>query len=197
LAFGLRTWLQIRATGSSGFKGISGSPGSAEHTAGLLFALALGAGAAAPVLALTDVASAIDALDGSAGHALGVVLFAGGLVGTLLAQIAMGCSWRIGVDTSERTKLVTTGPFALVRTPIFAAMLPTSLGLVLMVPNAVALVAFAALAIALELQVRVVEEPYLLRVHGDAYATYAGRVGRFVPGAGLLRSDVRPPVARG
>jgi protein-S-isoprenylcysteine O-methyltransferase Ste14 len=36
------------------------------------------------------------------------------------------------------------------------------------------------------LQVRAVEEPYLLSVHGDAYATYAARVGRFVPGVGRL-----------
>ena len=79
----------------------------------------------------------------------------------------MGTSWRIGVDASERTDLVTTGPFALARNPIFAAMLPTSLGLALLVPNVVALIGFAALVVALELQARAVEEPYLLRVHGD------------------------------
>jgi protein-S-isoprenylcysteine O-methyltransferase Ste14 len=190
LAFGVRTWLQIRSTGSSGFKGISGRPGSAENSAGLLFVLALVAGAAAPVLALTGAMPEIDALDGAAAHALGVVAFAVGLAGTLIAQIAMGSSWRIGVDPNEHTELVTSGPFALVRNPIFAAMLPTSLGLVLvlMVPNAVALIAFAALVVALELQVRIVEEPYLLRVHGDSYAGYAARVGRFMPGIGRSAS---------
>ena len=40
--------------------------------------------------------------------------------------------------------------------------------------------------IALEIQVRLVEEPYLLRQHGDAYRNYAARVGRFVPGLGRL-----------
>jgi ABC-type nickel/cobalt efflux system permease component RcnA len=34
----------------------------------------------------------------------------------------MGASWRIGVDEGERTTPVTTGPFGLVRNPIFAAM---------------------------------------------------------------------------
>ena len=67
-------------------------------------------------------------------------------------------------------------------------MLPTSLGLVLIVPNLAAVVGFAALVIALELQTRAVEEPYLLRAHGPAYADYARRVGRFVPGIGRLRS---------
>jgi protein-S-isoprenylcysteine O-methyltransferase Ste14 len=41
-----------------------------------------------------------------------------GLAGSLLAQLAMGDSWRIGVDESEKTELVTAGPFAVVRNPI-------------------------------------------------------------------------------
>ena len=44
------------------------------------------------------------------------------------------------------------------------------------------------IALGLELQVRSVEEPYLLRTHGDAYRAYASRVGRFVPGIGRLAS---------
>ena len=99
----------------------------------------------------------------------------------------MGPSWRIGVDEAERTELVTMGPFAVVRNPIFAAMLPAVLGVALLVPNAVALAGFVALFVALELQVRLVEEPYLLRAHGDRYAEYAARTGRFVPGVGRLR----------
>jgi protein-S-isoprenylcysteine O-methyltransferase Ste14 len=51
-----------------------------------------------------------------------------------------------------------------------------------------AIAAFVALVTALELQVRLVEEPYLLRTHGENYANYAARVGRFVPGVGLLHS---------
>lgn len=38
-----------------------------------------------------------------------------------------------------------------------------------------------------QIQVRRVEEPYLARVHGVAYETYAGRTGRFLPGIGRLR----------
>ncbi|MFL5908785.1 MAG: methyltransferase family protein, partial [Solirubrobacterales bacterium] len=36
----------------------------------------------------------------------------------------------------------------------------------------------------LQLQVRFVEEPYLIRTHGDDYRAYASEVGRFVPGIG-------------
>jgi len=187
LAFGMRTLIQVRTTGSSGFKGIGGRPGSAEWVAGVLFVVALAVGALAPVLALAGVLGPIPAIDKPVVHGVGIALFVVGLAATLIAQLAMGESWRIGVDEAERTELVTSGPFGYVRNPIFAAMLPTSAGLLLMVPSVVAILGLGALVLALELQVRVVEEPYLLRVHGDSYARYAARVGRFAPGLGLLR----------
>jgi protein-S-isoprenylcysteine O-methyltransferase Ste14 len=187
LAFGLRTLIQLRRTGSTGFHGLGGRPGSAEWIAGIGFTVALLIGAAAPVLALLDVVEPIAAFDITAAHVVGLVLAVAGIGLTFYAQVAMGASWRIGVDPAERTQLVTTGPFALVRNPIFAAMLPTALGLTLLVPSWVALVGFVGLVVALELQVRVVEEPYLLRAHGSTYATYAARVGRFLPGVGRLR----------
>ena len=49
-----------------------------------------------------------------------------------------------------------------------------------------AIASFAALLVALEIQVRAVEEPYLLRTHGDAYRRYAAATGRFVPGIGRI-----------
>jgi protein-S-isoprenylcysteine O-methyltransferase Ste14 len=187
LAFGVRTLIQLRRTGSTGFHGLGGRPGSAEWIAGVGFAVALLLGAAAPVLALLGWVEPIGSLDTSAIHALGNALALLGIAATLYAQLAMGTSWRIGVDPEERTALVTDGPFALVRNPIFSAMLPTALGLALLVPSWVSIAGLIGLVIALELQVRVVEEPYLLRAHGGAYADYAARVGRFVPSVGQLR----------
>jgi protein-S-isoprenylcysteine O-methyltransferase Ste14 len=186
VAFGLRTAIQLRRSGSTGFKGMSGAPGSLEWLAGVLFGAALVVGALAPVLDLTGTLEPVGALDGPVGHAAGLVLFALGLAATFYAQVAMGESWRIGVDESERTSLVTDGPFAIVRNPIFAAMIPTSLGLALMVPNVVAFIGFGALVLALEIQVRLVEEPYLRRAHGATYASYAARTGRFAPRTGRI-----------
>ncbi|HMJ02086.1 MAG TPA: isoprenylcysteine carboxylmethyltransferase family protein [Conexibacter sp.] len=186
LTFGVRTLVQIRRTGSSGFHGVGGRPASAEWLAGVGFVVALAVGFTAPLLALLGVVEPIAALDTAPLHIAGVMLAVAGIATTFIAQVAMGTSWRIGVDPGERTALVTGGPFALVRNPIFAAMLPTALGLTLMVPNWIALVGLAGLLLALELQVRAVEEPYLLSVHGTTYATYAARVGRFLPGVGRL-----------
>ena len=187
LAFGLRTLVHLRRTGSSGFRGVSGRPGSAEWLGGVLFIAAVVLGVAAPALDIAGVIGPIGVLDGELGHAAGGGLFFGGLFATLLAQVAMGDSWRIGVDESERTELVTTGPFASVRNPIFSGMIPVGVGLALLVPNVVAVLAVVTLVAALEIQTRLVEEPYLLRTHGEAYRAYAGRAGRFFPLLGRLR----------
>lgn len=184
LVFVVRILLQVRRTGSSGLNGISGRPGSVEWISGVLFVLAFGLVFFAPVLDLLGALEPIFQIT----PLYGLVLFFMGLFGTLAAQLTMGDSWRIGVDEHEKTRLVTGGPFAIVRNPIFTAMIPATLGLALLVPNIVALVGFVALVLALEMQVRLVEEPYLLRTHGDDYSRYASRVGRFVPGIGRLRS---------
>lgn len=192
LTFGVRVLVQLRRTGSTGILGFAGDASLLEQIAGVLFVLGLAMGAAAPPLALLGVLEPIAALDGAAGHAIGLVLAAGGIVLTFLAQLAMGDSWRIGVDPEERTQLVTSGPFRLVRNPIYSAMMPTVFGFVLMVPSAIAIAGLLTLAIGLELQVRLVEEPHLLKVHGRDYAQYSSRVGRFVPGMGLFPEPSRP-----
>jgi protein-S-isoprenylcysteine O-methyltransferase Ste14 len=186
ITFGVRVAVQLRRTGSTGLHGLPPDAGPLEWLAGGLFVAGLVAGGSAPILALAGVLEPIPALDGTVGHTVGVVLAVAGITLTFGAQLAMGDSWRVGVDPEERTELVTGGPFRLVRNPIYSAMLPTVFGLVLMVPSVLAIAAFATLLVALELQVRLVEEPYLLRTHGDSYVDYAARVGRFIPGLGLL-----------
>lgn len=186
LAFGLRSVIQLRRTGSTGFHGISGRPGSAEWSGGVLFVVALILGLAGCALARAGVLALAPPLDRADVRTAGLVLFAAGTAATLWSQFAMGSSWRIGVDERERTKLVTSGPFGLVRNPIFSAMLLAATGLALMVPNAAAIGAVVLLVIAVEIQVRLVEEPYLLKTHGADYAAYAARTGRFVPLLGRL-----------
>ena len=83
----------------------------------------------------------------------------------------MGQSWRIGVDPSETTTLVRHGVFARVRNPIFTAMLIFAAGITLMTPNPLALAAFLVLLVTIELQVRVVEEPYSTRPTARPTAT--------------------------
>jgi protein-S-isoprenylcysteine O-methyltransferase Ste14 len=181
LAFGLRGWLQWRRTGDAGFRFGAFVASPAERAGGILFVLALALGLGAPVLELLDAVRAFEVLRVPT---LGTLLTLAGIAGTLHAQLEMGASWRVGVDPSERTALRTDGPFRWVRNPIFSWMILTAAGLVLLVPNAASLVGLVALVIGIELQVRLVEEPYLLRTHGETYARWAARTGRFVPGVG-------------
>lgn len=186
LAFGWRTWRQIRTTGSSGFQGISGRPGSGEWWGGVLFVVAIALGVAGPVLQLADALAPISALDRSAAQAAGIVLAVVGIAVTVLSQLAMGTSWRIGIDETAPTDLVTDGVFALVRNPIFSAMIVCAAGLTLLVPNVVSVVGLLVLVLAIQLQVRQAEEPFLTRTLGAPYRDYARRTGRFVPGIGRI-----------
>jgi protein-S-isoprenylcysteine O-methyltransferase Ste14 len=116
-----------------------------------------------------------------------LALMALGALLSVVAQVEMGSAWRIGVDWTEATPLVTTGLFRWMRNPIFAAMLTIFLGLVLVVSNLLACFAIIAMVAGIEIQVRAVEEPHLMRVYGEQYLAYAGRVGRFVPGLGRMK----------
>ena len=185
--FGWRSYRQWRRTGSSGMRGFHGRPGSLEWLAGAGFVLALLVGALAPILQLSGVLSPVTTLDQPLISALGVVASVLGIAATLWAQESMGESWRVGVDATETTPLVHGGMFRWVRNPIFTSMLTFAAGVALMAPNSLALIAFALLLVAIQLQVRIVEEPYLRRTHGPRYSDYARRVGRFLPGIGRIR----------
>lgn len=98
------------------------------------------------------------------------------------AARTMGDNWAIVARTRSDHQLVTTGPFAWVRNPIYVAMGLFLLGL------STATGHLAALTVALPVFIvgtiiRISEEEKMLRAHfGAAYEDYAGRVRRFLPG---------------
>jgi protein-S-isoprenylcysteine O-methyltransferase Ste14 len=189
-AFGGRTVVHLRRHGDSGWR-VGRAPGPAGVVVHGLLLVAAGLAVAAPVLALAaggphrpGGVGARGAGDGPLAGAAAVgggVLAVLGVVVTLVAQRQMGPSWRVGVDPTERTALVTRGLFRHVRNPIFTGMGLATAGLALLVPNAAGLAAAVTTVVAVELQVRRVEEPYLADVHGAAYRRWAGATGRFLP----------------
>lgn len=191
--FVFRTALQWWRTGSGGIRGFSGAVGSLEWNAGLLASLGMAAGVLAPVAALLGWPGGGLLFRLDPAHLVGAGLAALGIAGALAAQVAMGDSWRIGVDESETTELVTRGAFTWVRNPIFSFMLLSGAGLFAVVPNAFSLLSFGLTFAGIEIQVRAVEEPYLARTHGSAYRAYAARVGRFLPGVGRLDPPTHAP----
>jgi protein-S-isoprenylcysteine O-methyltransferase Ste14 len=184
LTFFVRVAIQLRRTGGTGLIGLRKGAGPAEWTSGLLFVGGMAMAVVSVVLVLQDDLDPIDALDVDALHVLGIALASLGGLAVFAAQLGMGASWRIGVSEDQGTDLVTSGWFSVCRNPIYAAMVVGWTGFALMVPTWLAFGAVVVIAIGLELQVRAVEEPYLLRTHGEEYGRYASRVGRFVPGIG-------------
>jgi protein-S-isoprenylcysteine O-methyltransferase Ste14 len=184
-AFGVRVAVALWTTGRTGIAPLRGAP-PLELLGGGLFVASLAMGSANPGLVLAGALEPIDGLETDALRAAGFALCGIGIAGTFLAQMAMGPSWRIGVDQSERTELVTGGVFALCRNPIYSFMVVAWLGFALLVPTWLSLASIPVGIVAFEVQVRLVEEPYLLRAHRDAYRAWAARVGRFLPGVGRL-----------
>ncbi|HEX7134133.1 MAG TPA: isoprenylcysteine carboxylmethyltransferase family protein [Iamia sp.] len=178
--FGWRTVVQVRRYGDTGWRFSRRGPDRFVGPALVLGTLLLGGG---PVLALVGEAPTTG---GPVAVVVGVVVAVAAGVLTVVAQVQMGASWRIGVETGERTDLVTGGLFARVRNPIFTGMVAFALALALLVPNLPTLLGAALTLATIEVQVRLVEEPHLVGVHGEAYRRWAGATGRFLPGLGRL-----------
>lgn len=184
--FGVRAIVAFRRSGDTGMRGISSPAGSSGWWGGVLFVVAIAAGGAG-IVAHGFATGTVDRLETTSAAMVGWLLVTVGSLATVAVQLDMGHEWRVGVDPDEETDLVTTGTFAWVRNPVFSAMLVTAFGFVLVVPNLITIAAALTLVVAVELQVRVVEEPYLIGQHGAEYRAYAARVGRFVPAVGRLR----------
>lgn len=189
LAGGVRIVIQRRRTGDAGIRQFAARPNTVQFWGHYGAAIGgLTTAVAAPIADLLGLAP-LGFLDHPVTRGLGVVLAGLGILATFVAQLAMGASWRIGVDTTEKTTLVTDGPFRVVRNPVLTAMGIAFLGLTLMVPNLVAVTGFLIMLIGNQVQARLVEEPYLRQLHGAAYTDYASRVGRFLPGLGRLHPN--------
>lgn len=119
-------------------------------------------------------------LGGSWVDALGLVIGLLGLTLCRVAQTTMRDSWRVGIDESCRTELVTTGVFRFVRNPTYAGLFALAFGLWLIWPTP-SMATFGLLfCVLLEAQVRS-EERHLLEQHGEQYQRYVESTKRYVP----------------
>jgi len=104
-----------------------------------------------------------------------------GIILTVIAQYQMGAAWRIGVDEAEKTELITTGIYKYARNPIYTGVILFGAGLFITLPNIYMLISVIVGYISIELHVRNVEEPYLLKMHGKNFKNYMGATGRYYP----------------
>lgn len=114
--------------------------------------------------------------------ALVAIAMLAGLSLFVWASATMGRNWSLVARTREDHVLVTRGPFALMRHPIYTALALVVIALAIALGHVAALViALPVYALGTWLRVRS-EERLLHAMFGATYDAYAARVKRFVPG---------------
>jgi len=93
----------------------------------------------------------------------------------------MGKNWRMGINPAEKNELVLTGPWSLVRHPIYALSQAMMLCTMIALPAPPLLIAGCLHLLLLQWEAHR-EELHLRRMHGAAYDDYCRQVGRFIPG---------------
>lgn len=117
-------------------------------------------------------------LENSSLQLIGWTLLHLSLIWVFTAQLQMADSWRIGIDSKNKTELITTGLFSISRNPIFLGIMIANIGLFLVIPNAITLLITALSTSTIQTQVRL-EESFLKDLHGAAYADYYDKVRRW------------------
>lgn len=111
----------------------------------------------------------------------GAGLTLAGLLFCVWARVHLGGNWSRSVTIKQGHELITTGPYGLVRHPIYTGLLIAFVGTGLAIGELRGVLAFALIAIGLLLKLRL-EERWMRAQFGAAYEAYAGRVGMLVPG---------------
>jgi protein-S-isoprenylcysteine O-methyltransferase Ste14 len=111
---------------------------------------------------------------------IGVFLAIFSLLATRACWKRMGKSWRMGIDPSEKTALVFTGPYAYVRHPIYALSSLLMVATVIVLPTPLMIAVAVIHLLLLQWEARR-EERHLSHIHGAQYDEYYARVGRFIP----------------
>jgi protein-S-isoprenylcysteine O-methyltransferase Ste14 len=95
------------------------------------------------------------------------------------AMIALGNSWRLGIDEKKPGALVTKGIYAMSRNPIYVFFNLYFVGTFLINGVLVFLIFAVLLAVTLHCLIRE-EEKALLKIHGAAYRRYCAETGRYI-----------------
>jgi protein-S-isoprenylcysteine O-methyltransferase Ste14 len=112
------------------------------------------------------------------GAAFGVLAIVIGMSATS----ALGKQWRFDAALNPDHRLIRSGPYAVVRHPIYASMLLMIAATALLVSNWIAFcIALVLYLIGTEIRIRI-EEGLLVTRFGDEYEEYRRRVAAYLPG---------------
>lgn len=95
-----------------------------------------------------------------------------------IGVLAMGKSWRVGIDDQNPGKLITDGIFKISRNPIFFGLDGIVIVVLLLHPNIVFLIFSVGFIVGLHIQI-LREEKHLEKVYGEAYQEYKEKTSRY------------------
>lgn len=108
----------------------------------------------------------------------GCVMMVAGLGLVLYAHFYMAADWHSGVDQDMIRPLLTAGPYAFCRNPIFSAVFVAQTGFALALPSAFSLICLVV-GVAVLLRRVTDEERHLADIHGARWALYKAQVPRW------------------
>ncbi|HLV85701.1 MAG TPA: isoprenylcysteine carboxylmethyltransferase family protein [Candidatus Sulfotelmatobacter sp.] len=111
---------------------------------------------------------------------LGAAVMIAGLLFAVWAREHLGRNWSHAVTIKQGHELITTGPYAVVRHPIYTGMLAGLLGTAIALSQVRGFVAFILLFVMFWIKLRK-EEEFMRSQFGETYANYANQTAALVP----------------
>ncbi|HTU43549.1 MAG TPA: isoprenylcysteine carboxylmethyltransferase family protein [Bryobacteraceae bacterium] len=116
----------------------------------------------------------------TAAYGIGVALTLAGLSFALWARFFLGRNWSGEITVKKDHQLIRTGPYAIVRHPIYSGFLFALLGTAIVFGQVRCFMGLVLAAIGWRLK-SLVEEQYMTEQFGAAYMAYKGQVKALVP----------------
>jgi len=110
-----------------------------------------------------------------------IAMTVAGIAFAVWARVHLGANWSRSVTVKRDHQLITSGPYRLVRHPIYTGLLFGLLGAVVAEGQVRSLIALALIAWVLWRKLRL-EEAWMREEFGDTYAEYSRRTAALVPG---------------
>ena len=111
---------------------------------------------------------------------LGAAVTIAGLLFAVWAREHLGRNWSHSVTIKQDHELIATGPYAVVRHPIYTGILTGFLGMAIAISQVRGFLAFFLIFLALWVKLRI-EEKWMRSEFGETYATYARQTAGLVP----------------
>lgn len=111
---------------------------------------------------------------------IGLALTFGGIAFAIWARFYLGRNWSGRVTIKENHELIRSGPYSIVRHPIYAGFLVALVGTVIAIGEIRAILALAVIAAGLHFKART-EEKFMREQFGDQYVRYEREVKSLIP----------------